>query len=81
MTDNVIKIPEYYERPQSVTRVWTLGKGKRKAICELWTHPIGGEIRVEVAGEFVRSEAGLDGLTLIDLAVQWRQQFVEKGWS
>jgi hypothetical protein len=47
MTETVIKIPEYYDRPQRVFGVWTLHKNKRKAICELWTHPIGGEIRVE----------------------------------
>jgi hypothetical protein len=74
-------IAEYYQRPQRVTQVWQLRKGKRLATCELWTHPIGGEIRVEAAGDFVRSEAGRDGLKLIDLAMEWRQQFVEKGWS
>jgi hypothetical protein len=41
-----------------VVGVWTLHKNKRKAICEWWTHPIGGEIRVEISGELVRSEAG-----------------------
>jgi hypothetical protein len=81
MTDNVVKIPEYYERPQRVFGVWTLRKNKRKATCELWTHPIGGEIRVETAEEFVRSEAGRDGLTLIELANEWRQAFIEKGWT
>jgi hypothetical protein len=50
MTETVIKIPEYYDRPQRVFGVWTLHKGTRKTICELWTHPIGGEIRVEVSG-------------------------------
>jgi hypothetical protein len=44
----VFKISKYWERPQRVDGVWTLRNGKRKAICELWTHPIGGEIRVEV---------------------------------
>ena len=43
--------------------------GKRFATCEPWTHPIGGEIRLEAAGEFQRSEAGRDGLALIDLAM------------
>ena len=59
--------------------VWTLHKRKHTAECSLWTHPIGGEIRLEAAGDFVRSEAGRDGMALIDLAMQWRQQFIEKG--
>jgi hypothetical protein len=60
--------------------VWTLRKDQRTATCELWTHPYGGEIRVEVSGELVRSEAGRDGLALIDLATSWRAGFLEKGW-
>ena len=73
--------PEYYDRPKRIDGVWNLHKGKHTATCELWTHPIGGEIRLEAAGEFVRSEAGRDGLTLIDLANEWRGQFLEKGWT
>jgi hypothetical protein len=63
MTSNVVKIPEFYERPQRVFRVWILRKDKRTAECSLWTHPIGGEIRLEVSGEFVRSEAGRNGFS------------------
>jgi hypothetical protein len=82
MTSNVVKIPEYYERPRRVFGVWTLRKNKRTAECSLWTHPIGGEIRVEVSGdEFVRSGAGRDGLALIDKAKEWRQQFEGNGWT
>ena len=61
--------------------MWTLQEGKHTAECSLWTHPIGGEIRVDAAREFVRSEAGRDGLALIDLAMEWKAQFFEKGWT
>jgi hypothetical protein len=26
-------------------------------------------------------EAGRDGLALIDLAMEWKTQFIEKGWT
>jgi hypothetical protein len=39
MTDSVVKIPEYYERPQRVFGVWTLRKNKREAICEIVDPP------------------------------------------
>jgi hypothetical protein len=79
---DVVKIPEYWQRPKQVARLWSLHKGRRTSTCELWTHPVGGEIRVEVSGdEFVRSEAGRDGLALIDNANEWRQQFEAKGWT
>ena len=61
--------------------VWTLRKGTRVARCALWTHPYGGEARVTVDGELSRSEAKRDGLALVDLALDWKQQFQEKGWA
>jgi hypothetical protein len=54
-------------------------KGKHTATCELWTHPVRGEIRLEAAGEFQRSEAARDGQALIDLAMEWKAQFEKKG--
>ena len=81
MNDHPVNIPEYWERPQHVSQIWRLSKGRHFATCELWTHPVDGEIRIEVSGEFVRSEAGRDGLALIELALQWRKQFLEKGWT
>jgi hypothetical protein len=58
-----------------------LTKGEKRARCALWTHPIGAELRVEAAGEFVRSEAGRDVLALVELATTWKSQFQEKGWT
>jgi len=41
-----INLPEWDGRPRSVEDVWTLHKGTRVAVCTLWTHPKGGEIRL-----------------------------------
>ena len=60
--------------------MWRLTKRKRYAECRLWTHPLKAEIRVEAAGEFVRSQAGADVLALIEIAEIWKAQFHEKGW-
>ena len=49
--------PEYHDRPKRIDSVWTLRKGKHTAECSPWTHPIGGGIRFEAAGEFVCSGA------------------------
>ena len=82
MTDgSPVKFSEYHDRPQRLDSLWTLRKREHMAECSLWTHPIGGEIRVEAAGDFVRSEASRDGLALIELALTWRTQFLEKGWT
>ena len=68
-------------KPNEAAFVWLLTKGRKQARCSLWTHPIGAELRVEAAGEFVRSQAGRDVLALVELAGEWREQFVTKGWA
>jgi len=37
--------------------VWTLRKGSRVAVCRLTTHPIGGDVRLEIDGEMLRTGA------------------------
>ena len=57
------------------------GKPARiRGICNPWTHPLGGKIRVTADGELVRSEAGRDGLALIDRGLEWKSLWQEKGW-
>jgi hypothetical protein len=70
-----INIPEWDGRASQVSELWTLRKLAHVAVCSLWTHPIGGEIRVTVDGEMQRTEAKRDGLALVDLALDWRKQF------
>ena len=51
------------------------------ASCHLWTHPLGGEVRLEVDGDWVRGETQREGLALVDLALAWKAQFHGKGWE
>lgn len=74
-------VPRYDGQPREAALVWTLSKGWKTARCALWTHPLGAELRVDVNGELVRSEAGRDVLALIELSTAWRTQFQEKGWT
>ena len=76
-----INIPPYYDRPKEAGEMWTLRKDGRVASCHLWTHPVGGEVRVIVDEDLVRSEAGRDGLALVDRGLEWKAQFQEKGWQ
>jgi hypothetical protein len=75
-----IRIPQWGGRARNVGDVWRLSKGPRVAVCAFWTHPTGGEARITVDGEFQRSEARRDGLALLDLVLEWKRQFTEKGW-
>ena len=61
--------------------LWELRKGTRVAVCHLWTHPSGGEARLEVDGEWHRGEAGRNGLAIVDVALERKRQFEAKGWA
>jgi hypothetical protein len=80
LIDQVFNVPTWDGQARDVALVWRLTKGRKHAECRLWTNPLRAEIRVEVAGEFVRSEAGSDPIVLIELAMTWKAQFQEKGW-
>jgi hypothetical protein len=79
--ENAINIPSFYDHPRETGEVWTLRKAGRLATCHLWTHPMGGEARITVDGQWQRGEVGRDGLALVELALNWKAQFIEKGWK
>ena len=81
MSDPVFNVPRWDGQAREVELVWRLTKRGKYASCRLWTNPQGAEVRVEAAGEFVRSEAGRDPLALVETAMTWKAQFLEKGWS
>lgn len=53
-------------------------KGSRVAVCRFTTHPIGGEVRLEIDGEMLRTGAEREWRPLLILATDWKQQFQEK---
>ena len=57
-----IGIPRWDGHAYEVGEAWRLTKDWRVAVCALWTHPKGGEVRVTIDGEWQRGEARNDGL-------------------
>jgi hypothetical protein len=76
-----LNVPMWNGAPKECGDVWTLRKGERVASCRLWTHPLGGEVRLEVDGLWCRGETHREGLALLDVAMAWRSQFEGKGWA
>ena len=74
-----VNFPPWNGDPRHVGEVWALRKAGRVATCHLWTHPPGGEVRLDVDGEWQRGEAGRNAL--VDLALEWMEQFQWKGWA
>ena len=74
-----INVPMWNGTPKECGEVWTLRKGERVASCHLWTHPLGGEVRLTVDGLWCRGETHRDGRALIDAALEFRKQSETKG--
>ena len=52
------------------------------AVCELWTHPFGWELRLMVDGEGRRASSVVRSAQEIrTTADMWRSSLLEKGWS
>lgn len=76
-----INIPEWNGEPRECGVVWVLKKGQHTSCCSFWTHPKAGECRLTIDGEWHRGSTAVDGRTLLDVALDWKQQFRAKGWT
>jgi hypothetical protein len=74
-------MPPWSGEPKEAFEVWTLRKHEHVASCHLWTHPKGGEARFTIDAEMYQSSAGVDARALLDLALDWQQQFEARGWE
>lgn len=76
-----INLPPWTGTPKEAAEVWQLKKGQRIARCSLWSHPLGGEVRLEVDQLWCRGETHREELALLDTALEWKRQFEGKGWK
>jgi hypothetical protein len=51
-----INLPPWNGTPKEWQEVWALRKGERVCVLPFWTHPLGGEVRLEVDGLWCRGE-------------------------
>lgn len=70
------------EEPHRFSTCWKLrNESIGEATCELWSHPLGRELRLDVNGELIRSEVFRERLAWADVAVAWKRAMVAKGWQ
>jgi hypothetical protein len=67
--------------PREVAQWWTLRKGQRRAICRMFTHLLGHELRLEVSRELVSSDVCRTDDAVIACQEQWRASLETKGWK
>jgi len=62
---------------------WTLRREatKREAVCRMFTHLFGHELRLEVRGQLVASQACRNDEEVVACHERWRDGFERKSWT
>lgn len=67
--------------PREVATWWTLRKGQRRAVCRMFTHVFGHELRLDVSRELVASEVCKNDEAVLSCQEKWRAGLEAKGWK
>jgi hypothetical protein len=72
--------------PERLLDGFTLRKRKGDhavtAVCEVWTHPFGWELRLQVDGHgLMMSSMARSGEEMLARVEEWRAAMLEKGWT
>ena len=58
-----------------------LKKDEKAAVCELWSHRFGWELRLIAAGELLNSHVCRSQDEVFSTFEMWRAAMVDKGWQ
>ncbi|HZO52064.1 MAG TPA: hypothetical protein VFB63_05090 [Bryobacteraceae bacterium] len=71
-------------RAVSLREAWRLRKvacgSAKEAICELFSHQLGHELRLTANGELLASQVCRNSEQVLTTQEQWKKAMVEKGW-
>jgi hypothetical protein len=68
--------------PKQIRELFTLTRTSHvRAVCSLWTHQLGWEIRLLVNDTFIRSQVVRDPIDLDTIALAWRDAMIAAGWT
>ena len=77
---NVIQRSVWNGSPHEEATWWTLSKDGRTAVCRMFSHPLGHELRLELSGELFLSEVCRSDDDVLGCQERWRVGLEEKGW-
>lgn len=76
----VIQRTPWSGSPQEEATWWILNMEGRSAVCRIFSHPAGHELRLEISGEPFLSEVCRDDEDVLGCQERWRAGLEEKGW-
>jgi hypothetical protein len=72
-------------QPTRLGELFTVRKERQgksfEAICHLWTHVFGWEVRLEIDGDLQRSEVCRSKEAVFTAGETWKNAMIEKGWK
>ena len=82
MADSVLQRFAWNGEPREVAIWWTLlrGIGPQRAVCRMFTHQFGHELRLEVKGNLLESNVCRTDDDVISQQQRWRRALQLKGW-
>jgi hypothetical protein len=72
---------EFFTLPERLSPAWTLTKGTKTAVCLVWSHEFGFELRAVIGSDLVQSQVCRSQDDLIRVQDEWRAAFEAKGWG
>jgi hypothetical protein len=77
---NTVQRQDWYGPPVFLGAAWRLTKAGREAVCELWSHQLGWELRLMV-GDLRRSQVCRSHDDVLDTQEHWKVAMSGRGWK
>ena len=81
MSERVFPRTAWDGRPHELAEWFTLKKGQRRAVCRMFTHVLGHELRLEVSRQLVSSKVCRSDEEILSCVERWRAELEAKGWK
>jgi hypothetical protein len=86
MPNDILQREIWNGPPAMLGEDWTLRKvvcgHPRQAVCELWSHQLGWELRLVIdGGDLRRSQVVRTNDEILALTKQWKAAMVGRGWA
>jgi hypothetical protein len=78
---NVLQRPFWDGVPKELGMWWTLRKNAHEAICRMFSHALGWELRLDVDGQMMRTAVCRSQEDVLDASQEWREAWRTKGWT
>jgi hypothetical protein len=76
----VLQRDQSFTGPRNQGDIFRLTKREKTAVCELWSHQLGWELRLTAGGEFLRSHVCRSHEEVFGTFEAWKAAMIGKGW-